>query len=286
VKQRLDDSISGKRYSVEWRWPQIDDLTNALLPATQTLICGEPGSSKSFMALQTAAYWHERGVKVSILETEETLAYHMERLLAQRTGLKGLIKPAWCKEHPAETLQAWENNQDFLDSFGSRVTDNCRKFITHAGSIAWCKEQAASGSRILIIDPVTALDRGKGEIHDLDKDYIHKMQAVIDEYQCSVIMVTHPTKEFERPSLAKISGGASFEQFTQTVIWLYAIPKDQAKVSYVQVEGGLHTEIAHDRELWILKARNGCGTGLKLAANFEDNLRLKVEGVICAKPKG
>ena len=286
VKQRLNDSISGARYSVDWRWPQIDDLTSALLPATQTLICGEPGSSKSFMALQTAAYWHENGVQVSILETEETLGYHLERLLAQRTGLKGLIKPSWCKEHPDETLQAWESNRDFLDSFGTRVTDNCRKFITMGGSIEWCREQAVSGSRIIIIDPVTALDRGRGEIFDLDKNYIHNIQALIDEFQCSVIMVTHPTKEYERPSLAKISGGAAFEQFTQTVLWLYAIPKDEAKVSYIRDWGGLHAEVSHDREIWILKARNGCGTGLKLAANFEDNLRLKVEGVICAKPKG
>ena len=102
-----------------------------------------------------------------------------------------------------------------------------------------------------------------------------------------IVLITHPTKAFVQPALQHIAGGSAYLRFVQCVIWLYSHEKDEkAKTSYVETSDGLHAEVQHDRSLCILKARNGRGTGFRIACSFTEDLKLKSHGVIVTKPEG
>ena len=82
VKDIIDATISGKRTAVRFPWSKVSTLTQALLPHTVTVVCGTPGSGKSFFVLQALAYWHEEGQRVACFELEEDRSYHLHRALA------------------------------------------------------------------------------------------------------------------------------------------------------------------------------------------------------------
>ena len=82
--------------------------------------------------------------------------------------------------------------------------------------------------------------------------------------------------------MTQLAGGAAYQRFAQTILWLesHADKTSKVKTSYGT------TEIEHNRTAHLLKARNGKGQGVKLAFNFSsDSLTLQEEGIIIKKTK-
>lgn len=103
------------------------------------------------------------------------------------------------------------------------------------------------------------------------------------DYRCSVVLVTHPVKAVSFPDVTQLAGGAAYQRFAQTILWLESHPE---KTNQVKTDCGT-TEIEHNRTLHLLKARNGRGQGVRLAFSFRsESLTLREEGIIVKKSKG
>jgi hypothetical protein len=74
-----------------------------------------------------------------------------------------------------------------------------------------------------------------------------------------------------------IAGGASYSRFADNAIWLES---HDEKKSMIKTCCGT-VEETHDRTIWILKSRDGSGTGSRLAFRFnKDSLTLSEIGRI------
>ena len=86
------------------------------------------------------------------------------------------------------------------------------------------------------------------------------VKTIVRDYGNSLILVTHPTKDAKAK---QISGGAAYMRFAQAALWL-----------------GVREGVPN-RELHIMKARNGRGSKLCIGYDFSgQTLRFTDGGVI------
>jgi hypothetical protein len=276
LAQRMVDISAGRYTCIEWPWDSVNRLTRALLPGTVTLLVGNPGASKSFMALQAFSFWHEQGLRVSLYEAEEDKVFHLTRVLAQKSGQANVTDPAWVKDNAELVGRTVSEHKGFLDSVGRMLHANAETQPTLAQLSEWVTQQAKSGCRIIGIDPVTAAERG-GDPWVVDSKFLQAIKRTATDYRCSVVLVTHPVKSVSYPDLSQVAGSAAYQRFSQTILWLES---HDLKTSKVKACVGT-TKTEHDRTLHILKARNGKGMGFKLAFEFDsESLTLDELGVI------
>ena len=138
-----------------------------------------------------------------------------------------------------------------------------------------------TGYRIICIDPVTAAAQ-TNKPWITDNQFLQQIKRTATDHQCSVVLVTHPTKAVSLPDMASLAGGAAYSRFAQTILWLEAHDTKKAKIKTPC--GTEQQEI--NRTLHILKARNGKGHGLKLAFDFDSQTLKLIEcGLIIKKGK-
>jgi len=265
VRQRMADTASGKWRAVDWPWSGLSNLTKALLPGTVTLLCGDPGTSKSFFLLQAAAYWYLQKIPSALFELEEDRTYHLYRALAQITGNSKLLDDSWVRGNQSAAELLFEQHKDFLDGFGKCIWSAPDKQMSLEEMQDWVTERAKAGCRIVAVDPVTAAV-SNDKPWSADKRFVLGCKTIAREYQMSVVLVTHPKKGLKAIGMDGISGGAGYAQFSQSILWLEY--HKQIKKVKVSTSGGTIEEDAN-RTLHILKARNGCGHGLSLAYMFD-----------------
>ena len=283
VAELVEDCIAGKRDTIDWPWSRLTSGTKALQPGTVTLLCGNEGASKSFMSLQAAAFWYHLKHKVAVFELEEDRRYHLMRCLAQRTTQGNLTDSGWIKDHPDDARGYVADNHDWLNGFGRCISESPNKQPDLDQLTAWCKIRAQLGARVIVIDPITVAAHKTAASWEEDNQFLHNIKQVAVEYNCSMVLITHPIKSVSMPDITQLSGGAAYKRFAQTIIWLES---HGMKKNMVRTACG-PAEIEHNRTLHILKARNGPGQGKKLAYNFlVDGLTLKEEGAIIKKEKG
>ena len=273
----VEDTISGVRQSIPLPWGRLGDLTNCLLPGTVTILCGNPGASKSFMLLECLTYWLTHGISCVCYELEESTEYYLLRVTAQLAGLSGITNPKWVKANPDESRAAQSQHEDVLRAVGSVMTSQPCKRVTLTDLAQWVDRYAKEGVRVICIDPVTIASKASKQPWREDENFLESIKRSAVDYGCSIVLVTHPVKGSEAPSLDTLAGGAAYSRFSQTAIWL---ERHDYKESDVDAGcGRIATE--HNRTIWILKARNGIGGGAKLACDFcPDSLRLFELGLI------
>jgi hypothetical protein len=108
------------------------------------------------------------------------------------------------------------------------------------------------------------------------------VKCIAREKKVSVILATHPSKILNRqqpPSLDDIAGGAAVSRFAHKVLWIqnHVIPTMSTVKNY-----DFTMEVEHNRTLHILKSRDTAGQGMKIAMNFESDLRFHEKGVLLA----
>jgi KaiC/GvpD/RAD55 family RecA-like ATPase len=281
LDQLIEQTISGNRRAIPWPWRSLGQLTKALMPGTVTCICGDPGSTKSFLMLEAGAYWHENGVKVAIYELEEDRAYHLNRVLAQRDHKAELTDPDWVEANPAEARDAFARHRTFLDSFAPCIHAAPDKQPTLVELAGWVEQRASAGCRIIVIDPVTAASTSDKPWLD-DLRFLMTVKTIARQSGASIVLVTHPRKGRKTSNgLDDLAGGASYPRFSQTVVWITR--HEQFKpVRVASPVGDFDTEI--NRSLRLGKTRNGRGAGLELGYVFEwKSLRFSEQGVVLKK---
>jgi KaiC/GvpD/RAD55 family RecA-like ATPase len=248
VESLLHAMIAGTHKPIAWPWPQVSAAARALMPGTVTLLCGEAGSTKSFMLLEAAAYWHEHGIPVALFELEEDRRYHLHRALAQRARESRILDSAWAAENADEALDHYKKSVAFLNSFGTRIWEAPDKQVSLDELADWTRDRSKEGARIVAIDPVTA-----AAMNDkpwiADQKFIMSVKTIVRDFGNSLILVTHPTKT-QAGKGKQMSGGAAYLRFSQAALWLST--KDGSP----------------NRELTIIKARNGRGAGASIGYQF------------------
>lgn len=272
----IEDTIAGKRRAIPWPWELVSRTTNALLPGTVTCICGDPGSTKSFLVLEAAAHWHQSGVPCAVFELEEDRPYHANRLLAQLAGNSGLAVSEWIASNPELSRHALQQHRQFIRSFGRCITSAPDKNVTLDELSKWVQERAAKGARVIVIDPITAAATEKPWVEDLK--FLMEVKAVAVRFGCSIILVTHPKKGSKQSSLHDMAGGAAYQRFSQTVIWVQRF--DKSRYMKIRTEYGSKS-VRINRVVQLYKTRNGMGAGLQIGFFFDGGtLRSEERGVI------
>ncbi len=249
VSQYIDGMIDGSIRAMGWPWELLQQFSQALLPGTITVLCGPPGCGKSLWLMEALAHWIDNGIRCALYALEENKTFHLLRALAQRAGMAELTEPDWVRNYPDETRKAMAEHKTYLDTVGQFLYAQPLKQISLSEISAWMREQLDAGCRIVAVDPITAASRGKN-IWEADEEFILMSKKLADEYNASIIFVTHPVKQDSNPYLGNLRGGAAYQQFVPNVFWLEKLQGLQP----VELIDGKMVRI--NRILHILKARN------------------------------
>jgi hypothetical protein len=276
LERLIDDTIAGRRQSLKTCWPMMDNQTRCFMPGTLTLLCGNPGASKSFMLLQLLSHLIDSQISSAVLELEESRVFHTLRALAQRTGLAGMTDPDWIVMHPEAARRAYSENKDFIRKVSRAIhaPDSQQTFKQIA---EWIGQKASRGARFIGVDPITAAQVLKRQMWSEQNDFLQQVKQIAVEYGCSILLVTHPTKQVLQPDINQLAGSAAFGRFCQSALWLEHID---------QTTGDVKTQLGtipadYNRILHIIKARNSIGQGARLACTFDrDTLILKEAGMV------
>lgn len=282
LSRLIEDSITGKRQAVALPWPALWHLTQALLPGTVTILAGGVGASKSFMVLQLAAFWHSQGIKLALYELEEDQTFHLSRALAQRSSTSGITDAGWLKENPDEARRLYAEHQAWLDGFQACIHASPASQPTLKQLAGWVAEQAEAGCRLVCLDPITVGLHTTRTGWEEDLAFLCAIKKSATDHGCSVVCVTHPVKTASAVDLTQLAGGASFQRFAQTILWLES---HDSRLDNVVMACGT-VPAFHDRTLHCLKVRNGKGHGARLAFAFKaESLTLAEVGLIAKARK-
>ena len=282
VNGRIDSAIKMQGKEIRIPWDHTNNLTYALQPGMVSIICGTPGASKSFMAMEILSHAAQAGIRANYFALEHSVDFHLMRALAQHTRITDLTNPNWISTNAIVAKAAVQDNTDWLRQMGNRIDAEADGKTTYAKLLNWTLQQVRCGSRLVIIDPVTAIQHTTARIWDEDNEFLHKLKRMLVRYQAAAILVTHPPKTNSLPGMESMAGGAAFQRFTQTILWLEAHDEKESDVKYpVGTEPTLHNRTIH-----IAKCTLGPGRGHRIAATFTNELRLIEHGVIIKRKKG
>ena len=289
-----EEVLLGQRNVVDWPWPILADFTEAIAAGTMTVMCGDPGASKSLFILQAFMEWHKKGIPLALLELEDistdketgvsSPVFHLRRAAAMLAGNNMLTSLRWQKEHPDETTAALSN--DFLSNFGRclhALPRDVRPTVDNL--LAWVRHQVVErGIRVVAIDPVTLADFGK-DIHSEDSKMVRGMKDIIEGSKASLIVVTHPRPGAKRKTLDDMALTRDWGRHTQTAIWYESHKAKTTDLRIRTVTGPMTVKDEEfNRTIWIQKARNTGFQNSRIAFRLDiPTLTVKEVGEITSK---
>ncbi len=277
LQRRFEAIVHGEYRCLPWPWSNLSSLSKALLPGTITLLAGTVGASKSFMLLQAVGYWLSRGESVSLYALEGDKPFHLARVLAQIAGCADLTDPDWLAQNGLIIDGLVADHAQRLEQFARCLwTSDTLGAETLEQLAGWIAEQAKLGKRIICVDPITAAVRtAQPWVSDLA--FLREVKKTTTEYGCSVVLVTHPQHGVSEPTRENLAGSAAYERFVESIIIIHAHDERESKI---RTDVGTAND-THNRTVRIEKARNGKGTGCRLAYNFDSqSLTMRELGVI------
>ena len=277
LAQNTADCIAGKIRVIEWPFPSLNEYTKALKPGAVAIVAGNVGSCKTFLVLQSVRQWIDEGTRVSVFMLEGDLTFHLRRCQAQATGEAGMTDENWIRDHPDVAIKIDADTADIANRIGRIITECNTLFIEQTDIIQWVEREAKAGVRVIVIDPITSIETD-GKIWESDKRLLGAMWQLAKQYQCSIVLVSHPSKAGSvMPDISNLAGGAAIGRACSCAMWIETIkPKEsQVLTSRNRIEPFTHNRIIH-----LLKTRSGKGTGKKVACTFKSDLMLRDHGII------
>lgn len=265
----LNDAKDGKRMNVEFCWPRLSRATQALTPGSICILCGSPGATKSLAMVQNLIFWKNRKLKAGALMLEDGVAMHLRRGLAQISGQSSITNDEWCRKNPAVvSLIQQSADVELAELAGMIDAPGEDQPVSPEYLIDWTAQRADAGDRVMDIDPVTLMQRGKTPWTDDDR-FMMGVKKVVERSGSSLVLVTHPRRTMpgkERAlDLDELAGGMAYSRFAHAVLYLQA---HKPKESTVITDMGCMS-VVHNRTMLVLKARNGSGSGKKFAMRFD-----------------
>jgi KaiC/GvpD/RAD55 family RecA-like ATPase len=283
LRSNITGIIDGKITVIDFPWPVLGELTQALIGGTVTTLCGPKGSTKTFLVLQCLSHWILAGIKAAVLVLEEDTTHCMKRVLAQLSGEAHVTDLKWVAANEIAATQLLIDHDEALKKIGANIWDTPDNEMSMSDIAGWVEARAKENYRIVMVDPITASTQSREPwIHDAK--FINEVKRIARRYDVSVILTTHPKKggshEIDMDSLA---GSSAQTRFAQTVLWLSAHDRDKS----VTVRTTLgRMAMPCNRTLHVLAARNGIGRGSRIAFNFSaKTLRFEEVGLVIHEAK-
>ncbi len=265
MDEYIDDISTGRLRTIDWPWHFLSEGTQALQPGTLTILSGGPGAAKSLFMLQAIRYWLETGEKVRYYGMEGMRVKYQMRCLAQCAGKSELTKMSYVKENIEEVKLLRGEHELELARFSASLSvigDMTADYLDQIS--AWIESEAKKGIRIIIVDPITlALRAGKAWI--ADQRFVKAIMDIAKKFLCNVLLVTHPEKGVEDPSLMNLAGGASYGRFSDNV---FTLKKHEEQTAKIITRLG-RCEAQYNQTITIAKAREGSLVGHRLAYEFQ-----------------
>ncbi len=270
--------IRGEIYPVPFDGPILTRLTNALCPGTSTLIIGDPGVGKTYLIIQHLLFWQQQGVPAVAFFIEKRRRFYSMRLLAHLEGDPKFLDLIWVREHPAETRDALAKHRETIDGVGRMMWSSQGARVTLDTLLAWVRQMFSAGQRVVVIDPITAVDAGV-ERWTKDDDFVLAAEEIAEQHDGSIIYVGHAKKGTRphEPTGHDAGGGAAWYRFADTMIWMH-VPKRPREVR-VQTPCG-PTNMTPKLFFQIPKARCGPGSGQEMAYIFGAGLKFVEQGLV------
>jgi KaiC/GvpD/RAD55 family RecA-like ATPase len=278
LERFVNDVVAGRILVVPFPWQTLSRLTQALLPGSVTVICGDPGVGKTFFVMDCLRFWVNHGHDAAAFFLEKDRKFYTRRLLAQEEGMAKYLDLEWLKAHGGEAAAAMKRHRAIIDTVGDRMTlEGAGRRATIGSLCQWVETELRNGRRILIIDPITAADAGADRWRT-DDGFMTETQKLLSRYGASLVLVTHPRKgNVTQKSGHDIGGGAAYFRFSDTTLWLTKL-KSPKRVRVVGPFGIAHLEAS--TFVQIHKVREGPGMGCEVAFSFGDGLHFAEQGVV------
>ncbi len=262
----------------DYGWPQSKTMasTCCMAPGSLTVLCGSPGASKSFYAMEALWRWLFAGIPTSSMQLEKGFHFHIRRACAQIGKTQGLTSNIWVKNHPeqandamAQCLPQMTRLEDAMAfQIPPKNTLPTRAFLTR-----WIKQEIRRGVKIIMIDPITMMSCDKDRWRD-EETFILECAQICRENPIRIILVTHPKNGIPgqkiTPALSAMQGSTAFSRFVDSVFWL--------EIHDVEYLAGAMTE-KYNRTMHFLKCKLGPGEGKRVGMWFEND-------TLCCTEKG
>ncbi|HYF35144.1 MAG TPA: AAA family ATPase [Prosthecobacter sp.] len=278
LKSHMADIYSGKWRSLKWpSLPLLSRYSKSLFPGTTTMLCGDPGATKSFLLLQCMYEWHTAGTQVALYELEGAKKLHLQRLLAQLAGNGNLVDDEWCRENQVAADLAYATYERAITEFAPRLFSAPLGQLNYESLLKWMQQQCETGCKIIGIDPITAIYTGESRQIE-DQTFIFKAQRMLEQYEARLILVTHPrTAKRVSTSQDDLAGGRAFSRHVDTVLWVFR--HDPPEIKRVQQKDRVE-DLKLNRSIRISKSRHGRGHGFTLAYTFGHSMRFTELGLV------
>lgn len=279
LQARIDDIVSGKWQSLPMPWRDLSRCAKALFPGSITVICGDPGSSKSFFLLEAMHWWHMRRIKVALYELEEDRPYHLTRLLAMIAGTWDVLDDDWGRNNSEKLKKLHGQYGAEVESFAPNLFSAPMGHMGYADLLKWVEERCKAGCEIIGIDPITAIATGESRQNE-DLKFIYEVTQILKAHKARLILVTHPRGSSQKKIVATqddLAGGRAFSRHTSTVLWLNR--HQPAKDMLCRLAVG-QMNVKCNREIFIAKTRNGPANGWRIGFNMGPDVRFAEQGVV------
>jgi hypothetical protein len=260
--------------------PVLTKLTQMTLPGKSTLLIGNPGSAKSFIAMYAGWCLNEAGDRCATLFLEDGKIDYQKRCVAQMAGRSEYTDAIWQREHCDEAQEIFMSVRDRLDAYFEHVTTLEAKMMTPKAVLQWLEKIAASGYSVAIIDPVTAMEMANKQ-WESDQKFVLTAQSIINDAGMSLIATTHQKPGVKKPGTEGAAGGQAWHRFTHTNIWLQHSEELNPGFTRVLKADDSQDVVQHRRSIAITKARNGAGTCRTVAIDLDPvTLRIVEHGLV------
>lgn len=277
MHQDVDDQLSGRKVTIPLPWSRLSDLSDALRPGTLTILAGPSKKGKSYFAQNIVRHVHEMGYSWAYLPLEDRRKQWMWRQLAILKGDYNLIKMDTAGAEVRKKIL--EENEHIIKEYLANVSENPRSDhkdelgntivpeVPHKVIVDWIREQAKT-KRFLVVDPVSQIDSEGRETWKEESWFMRQVLGIIADTSATLLLLTHTVKRSGAASEIAITaedvqGSAMFVRLAQTTLLLDGLPDYKAGLVYRP--GGGKEVVQYDKVVFIAAARNGAGTGSKIA---------------------
>lgn len=268
---------SGESVTIDLPWKRTSDGAKMLYPGSLTILAGPQKAGKSFFVANIIKHLEDTGETWAYLPLEDKRKEWMWRMLAIIAGDYRLIYKD--KETVSLRTDAMLKYESAVDSFLTKVTENPRvdhvdedgdifvPEVAHEAIIDWIKEMAPT-HRVLFVDPISQIDSKGRETFNAESWFIRQALAIVLTYRISLVFITHTVK---RPGAMgalplgaeDVQGSSMFAKLAHTTLMLDRMEgTEQGEVFAI---GGTTKTVDYDRIVTIAAARNGKGTGWRIA---------------------
>jgi len=272
-------------------------LGGGLRAGTLTLFVGEPGSAKTFVVLAMCLYAHMHGWSWVYWPFERDDGYAMRRMLAVlvndwrvmdvgREENAGLLNDDEVLKHMAKIEPSILSNprQMRRDEMGNLYVPAC-----HYADVLGRLRELCEANQFVVLDPLSMLsfDDGVKGAWEGQERFAKDAAALAAQYGTRLFIVHHTRKNSSggkprQNSLDEVAGAAALSRFADNVVFLEHNP-DGIENEIVDTYG-MATSRVHKRTLFVAKARDGKGTGWRIACDLsEQGPEMKEWGLIRRK---